>query len=249
MRLVPKSLAGRLAALLVLTLVVAQIVTFAIFTGERIAAFRTAYRDDLLDRLTALVTLLEEAPPEFREQVLATASSTLFRLDVSPEPAVEPDDDAPEIRRDIARALGKSEEDVRLAFWARHWHREEFRDDEDKPRHAWVAVSIHLSTGDWLNVSADHPPTPPLGKAFLASFLISALAVAAVGAFGVRFASKPLRQLASAADRLGRGESLRAAAGTRTAGDEARQCRLQPHARAARPLHPRPHRHARGGRP
>lgn len=207
MRLVPKSLAGRLAALLVLTLVISQIVTFAIFTGERIAAFRAAYRDDLLGRLTALVTLLEEAPPEFRDQILATAGSNVFRLDVTPEPAIEPEDDARGVRRAIVDALGKSDDDVRIAFWERHWHRREFR-DEDKPPHAWATVSIHLATGDWLNVSADHPPTPPLGKAFFASFLISALAVAAVGAMGMRFASAPLRQLASAADRLGRGENF-----------------------------------------
>ena len=169
--------------------------------------FAIAYREDLLARLAALVSLLEEAPPEFREQVLATAATSLFRLDVSPDPEVEPDDDAPGIRREIAAALGKIEEDVRLNFWDRHWHRDEF-DDDHGPRHAWVAVSIHLSTGDWLNASADRPPTPPLGKAFFASFLISALAVATVGAFGVRFASRPLRQLASAADRLGRGETF-----------------------------------------
>ena len=36
MRLWPKSLAGRLAALLVLTLIVAQVVTFVLFAGERI---------------------------------------------------------------------------------------------------------------------------------------------------------------------------------------------------------------------
>ena len=46
-RLLPKSLAGRLAALLVLTLVVAQVVTFALFAGERISAFRLAFREDL----------------------------------------------------------------------------------------------------------------------------------------------------------------------------------------------------------
>jgi signal transduction histidine kinase len=57
-----------------------------------------------------------------------------------------------------------------------------------------------------VNVAADRPPVPPLGLAFLASFLISAVAVGAVGALGVRFASRPLRQLAGAADRLGRGE-------------------------------------------
>jgi signal transduction histidine kinase len=206
-RLVPRSLAGRLAALLVLTLIVAQIITFAMFTGERIAAFRAAYRDNLLARLTALVTLLEEAPPEYRDQILATAGSSLFRLGLTREPAIEPEDDARGVQLSIATALGKSDEEVRIAFRERHWHRREFRDGNG-PSHAWVVVSIHLSTGDWLNVSADHPPTPPLGKAFVASFLISALAVAAVGALGVRFASRPLRQLASAADRLGRGESF-----------------------------------------
>jgi signal transduction histidine kinase len=49
---------------------------------------------------------------------------------------------------------------------------------------------------------------PPLGGAFLASFLISAVAVAAAGAIGIGYASRPLRRLATAADRLGRGESF-----------------------------------------
>jgi signal transduction histidine kinase len=49
---------------------------------------------------------------------------------------------------------------------------------------------------------------PPLGRAFLASFLISAAAVATVGALGIRRATGPMRQLAVAADRLGRGENF-----------------------------------------
>jgi signal transduction histidine kinase len=69
-------------------------------------------------------------------------------------------------------------------------------------------VSIRLNDRLWLNAAAGRPPIPPLGIAFLASFLISAAAVAAVGALGVRWASRPLRKLADAADRLGRGEAF-----------------------------------------
>lgn len=207
MRILPRRLASRLALLLVLTLVAAQIVTFALFSGERVAAFRDAYREDLLARLAALVTLLEEAPSGLREEVLATANSRLFRLSVDPTPALDAEaSDAPRIRTGIAEALGKDEADVRIAFPERGWRHREGHRRGTGGGPPWVTVAIHLSTGDWLNASADRPPAPPLGKAFLASFLISALAVAAVGALGVRMASAPLRQLTLAADRLGRGE-------------------------------------------
>ncbi len=69
-------------------------------------------------------------------------------------------------------------------------------------------ASIQLDNGQWMNAFADRPPVPPLGRAFLVSFLISAAAVAVVGAAGIRWASAPLRRLANAADRLGRGESF-----------------------------------------
>jgi hypothetical protein len=58
MKLLPKSLAGRLAALLVLTLVLAQAVSFALFAGERVRTFHNSYRDDMVTRLISLVQLL-----------------------------------------------------------------------------------------------------------------------------------------------------------------------------------------------
>jgi signal transduction histidine kinase len=72
----------------------------------------------------------------------------------------------------------------------------------------WIAASVRLDDGTWLNLTADRPPVPPLAREFLASFLISAFAIAVVGALGVRWAAAPLRELAAAADRLGRGESF-----------------------------------------
>ena len=227
LRLWPRSLAGRLAALLILTLVVAQIVTFALFSGERIAAFRSAYREDVFFRLVSLVDLIEETPPALHERLLTTASSGGFRVGIGPEPAVgQEDDEESAIRDRLAAATGKPAEAVRVAIshrlWREHrrmrvrWHDgaqddDDWEDERDERGHRpppWARASIRLDDGRWLNATAERPPVPPLGRAFLASFLISAAAVAAVGSVGVRFASGPLRRLAGAADRLGRGESF-----------------------------------------
>jgi signal transduction histidine kinase len=196
--------------LLVLTLVVAQLVSFALFARERVMAFQGAYRDDLAVRLTSLVSLLEESPPELRARIVATASSPLLRVAMATEPGVDADDHAAgRLQAQLAARLGKSDDDVRLAMFETDW----IPGPQASPhaRHGWpfwISVSVRLADGAWLNAAADRPPIPPLGTAFLASFLISAVAVAIVGALGVRWASGPLRQLAGAADRLGRGETF-----------------------------------------
>jgi signal transduction histidine kinase len=216
MRLWPKSLAGRLAALLILTLVVAQFVTFVLFSGERVTTLRESRLNDLVRRLGAMVELLEEAPPALRHRLVETTSSPGLRIELRDTPEVRPNrDDDSAIRDRLAEASGKRIEDVHVVLpprWTpgRWW---EERHGPGRGRHPphpppWVRASIRLADGSWVNIVADRPPVPPLGLAFLASFLISAVAVGAVGALGVRFASRPLRQLAGAADRLGRGESF-----------------------------------------
>jgi signal transduction histidine kinase len=215
MKLWPKSLAGRLAALLILTLVIAQIVTFALFSGERISAFREVHREDILARLGALVELLEEAPSDLHERLVMATSSGGFRVALSETPDVESnaDDDA-RLRNQLAEATGRPVEDVYVKVERRgppwRWRRErDERRGPPGPRHRpppWAEASIMLTDGTWLNAEVQPPPIPRLGVAFLASFVISAAAVGAVGAFGVRLASAPLRRLAGAADRLGRGE-------------------------------------------
>lgn len=211
MRLWPRSMAGRLAALLVLTLVVAQILTFAIFAGERVSAFRNVYREDLFVRFVSLARLLEETPQPLRERLVATASSALLRISLDPAPLAgeEAEGRAADIRESLAAAIGRPAADVRVRFGDHRppWRRNETGGHRHGPP-VWIVASARSADGMWLNAVAERPPVPPLGKTFLASFLISAIAVAAVGALGVRVASKPLRQLAGAADRLGRGESF-----------------------------------------
>jgi signal transduction histidine kinase len=210
MRLWPKSLAGRLAALLVLTLIVAQVLSFILFAGERVTALRNAYRDDLLTRIVSLVQLLEEAPPELHHRLVATASSALLRIDISSEPILPPGEASPRDLRDrLASALQRAPAEVRLASGPRGWraHNRPVAGGRHRPP-PWASLSVRLASGQWLNATADVPPVPRLGPAFLVSFLISATAVAAVGALGVRWASSPLHRLAAAAHRLGRGESF-----------------------------------------
>ena len=111
MRLWPKSLAGRLAVLLVLTLVLAQILTFALFAGERVSAFRLAYREDLLVRVTSLVELLEETEASQRNRLIAATSSPQFRIDISPTASLSEaqSNDSP-LRASLAAALRKPDE-------------------------------------------------------------------------------------------------------------------------------------------
>jgi signal transduction histidine kinase len=219
-RIWPKSLAGRLAALLVLTLVVAQVVSFAMFAGERIAAFRAAHREELLVRVVSLVQLIEETPPALHERLIAATDSAVLRVSLDAEPRADAavDEESP-LRSRLAAALARPEADVRLAAIERPWQRhrrmetEDRGDDDDREdaerrrRPRWISVSVKLADGRWLNAAAERPPAPPLGPAFLASFLISAAAIGIVGAAGVRWASRPMRQLAGAADRLGRGDT------------------------------------------
>jgi signal transduction histidine kinase len=184
------------------------VVSLVLFAGERVASFRDAYRHDMVSRLVSLVQLLEETPRQLHRRLVATAGSSSLRIDIASAPLLAPGDvDPPHLRAGIAAALAKPEDDIRVALGRRNWrdHRRGMRGHRPTP---WASLSVRLTTGEWLNASADMPPVPRLGPIFLVSFLISAIAVAAVGAYGVRRASEPLHRLAIAANRLGRGETF-----------------------------------------
>ena len=82
MRLVPQSLAGRLVAVLLIALVAAHAVGFALFAGERRTALAAAQREAVIARTAATLRLLEAAPARLEPAVLGSVSSpdTRFRL-------------------------------------------------------------------------------------------------------------------------------------------------------------------------
>ena len=79
--------------------------------------------------------------------------------------------------------------------------------DHDEPD--WFTASVSLADGCWLNVAVGPPPgAPAWGAAFFAVFLLSALVIAGVAVLTGRRMAKPMRGLAAAAGRFGRGETV-----------------------------------------
>lgn len=219
MRWRPRSLAGQLALVLVGALVAAQAVAFGLFARERVEAYRDAYREGVSARLASLVRLIEDSPPELHQRIAATANSSLLRISFAARAVVatdpDPDSASNVVAARLAELLARSPQDVQVAFAAepfgRWGRRGEGESGEARPwRARWLSVSVRLGDGRWLNASTERPPVPPLGRAFLAAFLMSAVSVAVLGAWAVRRMAKPMRSLAEAADRLGRGEPVEA---------------------------------------
>ena len=209
MRLLPRSLGGQLALLLVAALVAAQALGLALFAQERGSAYRAAYREGAAARLASLVRLIEDSPPELHARIAATASTALLRVALADAPQEEgsagPGADA--VSASLAAALSRPPSDVRVEIAGEPW----WRGDDPPPRRPrWLGVSVKLENGRWLNAATGRPRVPPLGGAVLAALVLSAVAVTATAALAARRLSRPLRRLADAADRLGRGEPVEA---------------------------------------
>ena len=228
MRLAPKSLAGQLTLLLLLALAVAQGIAVALFAWERIEAVRHAHRDNAVLRAASVARLLRDTPPALHESVVAAASTGLTRFSLSREPLVEETgagERAAAIARDLSAALGTATGNVRVApLWRRYLDDDDWDDDWDDdhhdhdgdrdhgPRHKgpdWFTASVALGDGRWLNVAVGPPPgAPPWGWTFVLTFLLSALGIAVVAVLAGRHIAKPMRSLAAAAGRFGRGEAV-----------------------------------------
>ncbi len=233
MRLVPKSLAGQLSLLLLLALALAQGVAFALFAWERIEALRHAYRDNAVLRTATVARLLGDTPRDLHDEVIAAATTELVRFSLTDQPVVA---ETGTTRRTaaiadrLAAAFGVGPGRVRVApLWTRyldeddphdHHHDDDDDDDHDRDgdRHGggrghwtpdWFTASVALADGRWLNCAVRPPPgAPGRGAAFMAVFLLSALGIATVAVFMGRRIARPMRALAAAAGRLGRGETV-----------------------------------------
>ena len=230
MRLLPRSLAGRLTLLLLLALAIAQGIAVFLFAGERIEAVRHAHRDNVMVRAGTVARLLADTPHALHGPIVSAASTDFVRFSLTREPLVGEIGTgarAAAIARDLAAAPDIERERVRVAPpWSRHRHdhdrddheRSDGRGDDDDDDHHhgpkrwrrhWFTASVAMPDGRWLNVSVGPPPgAPPWGRTFLLAFALSALGVAVVTVLMGRRISKPMQRLATAADRLGRGEEL-----------------------------------------
>lgn len=228
MRLLPQSLAGQLTLFVLVALGLAQVAVFLLFAGERAEAVRDAYRENVIGRTVSVAKLVGELSPESLPQLLRAASSWRVRYWVAAEPAATETSEmrfAGFLSREIADALGKREEDVKVtiarvedlefdpfSLFGRSRHHDGEDDDEsreEKRRHwrnrHWIAIAISTPAG-WLNAVTGPPPEPPpFGRAFFISFGLSSFAVGLVVFFATRRIARPIRRLADGAEQMGRG--------------------------------------------
>ncbi|MBB4303949.1 signal transduction histidine kinase [Rhodobium orientis] len=220
--LLPRSLLGQLVLLILAALVVAQAVSIWLFADERGHALRAAIGLETADRFATVVRLIEQARPDARVAILQAASSPSARFSVDAEPEVSASDDtARGIVRRVRTLLGDAgNRDIRAVLVPIGPRGRAFAPPGMPPRGMHqrmmagfapmqMQISVRLATGGWLNMATRvrHPglQRPP---GFLLTTVLSVVGVVAALWFGLSRITGPLRRLAVAADRLGRGEEL-----------------------------------------
>jgi signal transduction histidine kinase len=228
-RLWPRGLAGQLIVLLLGALIVAQLVTAAVLIDEQRLALRDAERDRVLTRTASIVRLIEETPPSLHARILAAAATPRFRFAIAAAPLVDAvartgrfearltgllqrrlgDGRSVRVRLDAAEGFFSDRDRWRPPKLGHH---DEAGDDREHMRRApprMLVVSVPLAAGSWLNVESTLPPAlPSIAWLPLLTTLLMALAILAIVALTVRRLTRPLRALADAAERFGRGESV-----------------------------------------
>ncbi len=228
LKLVPKSLAGRLTLLLLLVLIIAQGVAMALFVHERIEAVRHTHQDNVILRTATVARLLRDTPPALHEAIVVATTTDFLRFSLTDIPLIGQTGNGVRVTTIAARlsvALETGQDQVRVALMrnrhlnhgdaddeVRHNRHRRDGDHDHGPRHrrpVWFTASVALHDGRWLNVEVGPPPgAPPWGSTFMLSFMLSVLGIAAVAVLTGRRIAKPMRRLAAAAGKLGRGEMV-----------------------------------------
>ena len=212
-RLLPDTIAARLAVLLTLALLAANAVALVILANERDRAGREARLETALERIVDAVPLLENATPVRQRRILRRLSSRSLSSNVSRQPLVGTERIEPRldpIAQRVGEAIGDtvgSRRELRMATRRFDGAR---RDGPRWRRGEALLVSIALQApgpSRWLNATMPLPPERPDRVSPLLLLVgLSLLSVLAVALMFVRRLVRPLRALASAARMAGRGD-------------------------------------------
>jgi signal transduction histidine kinase len=207
--LIPASLGGQLAAVMIVALLMAHLAILTVFSSERSQAVDAALRFGVIERIATLAGLVDGQAPELGNRAAEALSSRLTRLTISAQ-SVLPEGGMSPAEADFALSLGDElglkggMPRVRLSPAA--------AGEPDVHGHHGgtnVAISIPMNDGQWLNATSTMR-TPSI--AWSSRWLISLVASAAATLFAVALVvgriTGPMRALAAAAEKVGRGETV-----------------------------------------
>jgi signal transduction histidine kinase len=223
-RFIPQSLFGQTLLVLLVGLIISHAAGSWIYTLDREQAVRAIGGFADAQRITNLTRLVQDAPPEWRERIVAALSDQTFRVSLSAQPpAMSPGDEDSQVADAIKDflveqlSLGTTRQPRVSASWPAGavfggWHP---MMGSGPMMHRFGAfgafggfhdlqVAVPLSDGQWLSFAT---ALPQGGRAFSQQFLMSmglmAIIILAVSVWVVRRVTAPLASLSAAAERLG----------------------------------------------
>ncbi|MEM9843225.1 MAG: ATP-binding protein [Pseudomonadota bacterium] len=213
---------SQIALLVVVVLFVAQVVGLWLFVDERSLAVQAAIGSEAAGRAANVARLIEEAPPALHEDIVAAANSPLVRFDLGDRPTVthshHDENGAIEARvrallndgytRDIRVEVHEIEQGLlplpNLSPEMAEMHAEMMQGTLAALE---MEVSIAIAGGQWLNVATrfERPPIQWSWASTLSFVLTAAVLLLAIFWFLLTRLTRPLNDLAAAAEVFGRG--------------------------------------------
>jgi len=229
MRWLPQSLFGRLALILFGGLLIAQLLSAVINFAERDRLMLRAGGMQSAQRIADIVKLFDSLGPAERRRLAGILSGPLLAVTLSPtsqaetDRAAAPDSAQALVFSAVLRAALGSDREMRISQnqgAAATWRPGYFRDrraareegrmlapemQQIPPRSLAFLTQVRLLDGSWVQFNARVPQEAAnLPWRLLLTLLVLLVAVLLLSLVAVRWVTRPLQVLASAADELGR---------------------------------------------
>jgi len=205
MSLVPKSLPGQLLLLLLGGIFIAHVLGVIVFYLDSPNALQLAIRNQIADRVASAVRVMETAPSGAVSGILTAMSSPNERFWVDLKSAFASDVmDAreAELANELNRKIGGSDRSVSIRFGELPTGS---LTDFNSPLLTF-SVATRLTGGSWLHYERSRVERPRWWRDLPFSILVSTIPVLIVVALFVGWITRPVRALARAAEKVGRGE-------------------------------------------
>ena len=199
----PSSLFARMALILLAGLLSAQLLSSWLQWKERANVVSIARGLNFADRIAETVRALETQEPSQRAATTSKLESADLRVALLDADQVSSNVPRGQILASIAARLG-GEREIRTQG---NSGGRMLRGNSNLPRHAMSTriFDVRLNDGQWIRITLNpETETPALPGELIAQLLITLLIITAVVMLAVRQATQPLKQLAQAADQLGR---------------------------------------------
>lgn len=202
-RAFPSSLFARMALILLVGLLATQFASIWLQWGERATVVSQARGQNFVDRIAETVRLLEADDPSRRSVTLSALQYEGLRVTLIADDQVSQNAPRGSIQAMISTRLG-SEREIRPVGATGGMMRGGGPAGMQQRGNPTRSFDVRLHDGQWVRITAEREAdAPALPNDLIFRLLLTLLIVTAVVMIAVRQATKPLQQLAQAADKLG----------------------------------------------